>query len=283
MLSVKSAKKTFALKQKLKGFNLLEVVIVTAFLLFFLVVVIQLVSLTAKNTVRALNTVIIQKDLRHAQMDIAKNISNSTWNRFACTEGPGTQGIYYFGDDARHPLLIQSAMNDDGTINADKDMIPILKKYTLYYIVRPPGDTCAPAVDYNNTPALPSPDVYCPHKWLVKKEIKTCAFCLSPLVTLEMLKVYMSTDFKDTVFDNILSQKILAENVIDFTITPPADGSLLTIYYNGTTKSVNSGALSCQLVTFKDKKYFVRFFSNENLLNENQNLFSLNGKAEPKN
>jgi len=283
MLGIKPTKKSNDLKMNPAGFNLLEVVIVTAFLFFFLAVVIQLVNLTAKNTVRALNTVIIQKDLRRAQMDIAKNISNSTWNRFACTEGQGTPGIYYFGDDARHPLLIQSAMNDDGTINTDKDMIPILKKYTLYYVVRPPGDPCAPAVDYNNNPALPAPDVYCPHKWLVKKEIKTCAFCLSPLVTLEMLQVYMSTNFNDTVFGNILSQKILAENVIDFTITPPAAGSLLTIYYNGAAKSVNSGALSCQLVTFKDKKYFVRFFSNENLLNESRNLFSLNSKTEPKN
>lgn len=261
--------------RKISGISLLEIIVASAIFLAVFMFVISNGLLKMKEWGNFITKEsLIQPDIRRAQEDIAKTVINSTWERFLDTEN---KGIYYFVDDYRHPLVLESSMNNDGTYYIDNDLNPHLKRYVLYFIVRPPDDKCMP-----NNP-IPNPDGYCPHKWLVKKELDPVSLQYFPIITAPMLDVYMSNDLKDKVFGNIWSAKIVAENVLNFEIIPPLDGNKYTIYYNGMPKKTNSKTLEINLTYIKNKKILTQTYYNENLLNKKNEITTLKGYAEPRN
>ncbi|MFH1453958.1 MAG: hypothetical protein ABIH00_08300 [Armatimonadota bacterium] len=143
--------------------------------------------------------------------------------------------------------------------------------------MRPPGDICQPAIESPDT--AHNPDGYCPHKWLIKKELPLSAF---------------TSPAKDAVFDVIKSNltnniqndktaRIISENVLNFNIIPPSAGTTFTLDYNGEALETDSKALAVQLISFKDMKYLNKAYFNENLLDKPTRLFVLDALTVPRN
>lgn len=268
--------------KKNKGSSLVEILIAMTIFILLIIFVFYIADFTKSHLDETIKATVVQADLRVAQRDMYKYISNTKWGMFV---GASLQGIYYYDTDYRHALFLQTCLNNNGATNYDSSMEPNVTKYILYYIIRPPGDKC---VFNDPTGALDSadpgnnPDNYCPHKRLVKKEIKSdviFGFPTSP----DFLKRYLTYDLSDTSSGEVLSARILAENVLDFTVIPPANSGVHTIYYNGAAQSADNIALLIRLTALKEKKYMNIGYYNGNHLNNTANLFTLEGLAEPKN
>gem|GEM_PF-4036851 len=263
-------------EQDNKGSTLIEVIVSVALFVFLLLAVFYITDFAKRHLDSAIKSTVIQADLRTAQRDIFKNVTNSTWNRFTSAN---SYGIYYYDADYRHALLMQSALKSDGTYHIDSAMSPCIERYVLYYIIRPPGDTCVPN-PVIGAGGAPNPDVYCPHKWLVKKEINSAAFSG---YLLSVLPALLTNDLKDTSNEFVTSAKVLAENVLDFTVVPPSAGGQYAITYNGAPLNAKSADLLIRLTSLKEKKYINKTYANENLMSVYGNLFTLEGIAEPRN
>lgn len=225
-------------------------------------------------TIYAFNTLnpfkIVQEEKQYegfyAYRDILNSIEFATWGSF---EGANVKGIYYFEDDYRHPLLLQSPIDkkEEGDAHIASNNPPI-KRYLLYYIVRPPGDTCKP-----NNP-ISNPDVWCPHKWLIKKELKRSAFRPNITVTFDMLKKYLNNNLQDRFLNwNVISTEVTAKGLINFNIIPPQKGSECTGYYNGTKMSMDRRGLIMNFISLWDtvyegKKALKKSYSNVNFLSK---------------
>lgn len=271
--------------KKNKGNSLIEILIAMTIFMLLIIFVFYIADFTKSHLDETIKATVVQADLRTAQRDIYKYISNSTWGMFTNTIPPSLQGIYYYDTDYRHALFLQSSLKDNGTTNFDDSMEPNVTKYVLYYIIRPPGDRCVfddPTGTLDSADPRNDPDIYCPHKRLVKKEIKSDVIFGFPTST-DFLEKYLTYDLSDTSSGEVLSARILAENVLDFTVIPPENTGVHTIYYNGAAQSVDNIALLIRLTSLKEKKYMNIEYHNGSHLDNTANLFTLEGLAEPKN
>ncbi|MFH1453662.1 MAG: type II secretion system protein [Armatimonadota bacterium] len=263
-----------------KGFTGIELLTAVAILVIVFVFSYLAFNLISRNMNKTVQNSMNQSDMNIIHQKILKSVHNSTWEGFI---NSGINGIYYYGDkDYRHPLLLQSFLNEDGSCNIDTSLNPVCTGYTLYYIVRPKNDICAPELNPDGSPVYDekekvslsaNPDTYCPHKLLIKKELGLADINHSMSIY-DQLRNHMT---------NSGTGKTVAKNVLNFEIIPPEDGSKYTVYYNGKEKKVNDKLIKVKLTAFTERKYLNKAHFNEDLLNDTANLFILEDSAEPQN
>lgn len=186
------------------GTTLLELIIAAAIFGVLITAVFAIFNLGARHwrVIESRNAG--QNEIRKIQSDLEVELERSTWQTF---QGSSLTGILVRmpADDYRFAICMQTAI-DPNSRAFDIDPLsnqPVSHGFVLYYIIRPPGDTCLP-----NPPS--SPDNTCPHKWLVRKDLDKSA----NISNNDDLAPYLDTDL--TPGGNVRATRLLAQNVLTF-------------------------------------------------------------------
>jgi len=187
-----------------RGTTLLELMIAVAIFGVLITAVFGIFNLGSRHWKVIENRNALQNEIRRVQTDLATELERSTWGTF---QGSTLSGIAVrqVAGDYRYAICMQTAINPASKI-FDVDPAnsePICHGFILYYIIRPPDDTCPPPT---------SPDHICPHKWLIRKDIDLAAAISSS----SDLVTYLNTDL--TLGGNVRGCKKLAQNVLAFSV-----------------------------------------------------------------
>jgi hypothetical protein len=184
-----------------KGTTLVELMVACAIFSALAVSVFSILRYGTRNwrSIESRNSV--QVEIRKAEFDLNKEVSRTALSTLIAYPWTGVT-------DYRHALLFQTAADLEGIkITTDENGNLQWQRWLLYYIIRPPGDTCA---------APGGTDNICPHKWLVKKDI-----ALAGISSPELLVNYLNTDLKtkdDGGNANVLKASILSRDILSFNI-----------------------------------------------------------------
>lgn len=141
----------------------------------------------------------IQVEIRKAEFDIIREVTRSSLDTVITYPWTGVS-------DYRHALALKTAMSLDSPepyFVTNEEGKPQWQRWVLYYIIRPPGDGCAPPGGTDNI---------CPHKWLIRKDI-----ALNGINSASDIPTYLTTTITATE-PHVLKAYLLAKDILSFNI-----------------------------------------------------------------
>lgn len=262
------------MNKKNKGTSIIEMIICLPILLFLTLMVFKLISSGVKNVNASFQkSKIVAEDIT-SMLNMSGTIENSTWGSFV---GSYIKGIWYFPDDYRHPLVLQSAQDSKGKIVSDSSGIPRMQRFIVYYIVRPEGDRCT-LESHGEVLDVPNPDNYCPHKRLIRKDFTPTSFGGS--IALASLGGYLNNDL--SVGGRVLAAKVISNDVLGFDVDFTPYGTKYTVKLNGADIKLDDTSVGFNIKKFRMAEYQKDTHAGNDLTAYKDKYFEISNRAIPK-
>ncbi|MCL5774267.1 MAG: hypothetical protein M1536_07825 [Firmicutes bacterium] len=190
------------------GTSLIELLVATGIFGLLVITVFAIFDIGSRSYYSAETRGVLQGDVRRAEYFLSNELRESTFNYF--------NDVYYYPSgglhSGNHALAFKTAVDYNRAsptryrfVTDPASGAPVWQGWTIYYIIRPPGDTCPVSPDQDW-------DDVCPHKWLIKKVVT-----LNSVNTVRDLETFINTDLT-TGQAGVLDVSKMADNVLSFNV-----------------------------------------------------------------
>lgn len=211
------------------GATLTEVIITTG--IFSLLVLalfgVMKYGIRSWKNIESKNT--IQTQLRKVELFLLEDLKRASYDQIRVRTMPAGwsagNGKSLDGKEAHGPALwFLSAMDDNNqAFLRDSDGKPQWQRNVLYYVTKPADNLHRQLYGYLCQPDTSAPDnpydTRCPHKWLIRKEIKVPTLLTAADVESQYLLAPASRDLLNPPQTGLVRAQVLADSLLAFRIT----------------------------------------------------------------